>query len=733
MVESDWGTSSRFANRKEKGVKVSELYDVVFYGTDQEGEQLERTKARVAKLLHLDREKLESLFGRQGGVVLRSGVAQDIAQKYQMALTQAGVRCNSRPSKVEAVDKLELVPLEERPVGEQFACPACGYKKKLAAGEPLPTQCEQCGVVPEKYHSTLEEKKERERIKRALIDRHKLSVEEEQRLKEERAAKLRQQRLEEEIRKQLGLPRYLNSRSKFLGSVAAVLLAGVGIGFTSVMVYKGASTDSSYTAGVTESSAFATELEQVMQRLEDSDSGFTDVPGIAAVAQVAALSKELETGNQDGVTGQNRPSSSVVGNDNQSHSVVLNMLGEMRRDREWDQFLTAIVRDLVASRQYADAYRISSQIQGDVQRIDLSGEVAHAFAGADTTNAIIADLKTEAQGLQSRSDRVLVLCRLAVHEAKAGNRAEARQTVQDALAIADTINAPDRKAVATSRIAATWATLGATRQSQESFGQVNTLLASITGTIDRVSAYAAVAQAYVDAGNKGGALRMLQETRQAARYIDDGNQRLRLLGEISVYQAQAGDIDEAIATTANIEPVSSRDAVLFKIVADQLYSGYIYRAMAVAEPIETPIYEARAYALLARYQRGTELGALAQENFGRAIGSVNLLSNDVDKAGILSEIARLRMRTGDAEAARKLFDKALLLVEDSGNARTHDIASALIAKNQTRALQTVQAKKTLSTIADASIAQDVRDDIAQMDGTVDIVKALMPLRTASSD
>ena len=714
---------------------MSELYDVVFYGTDQEGEQLEHTKERVAKLLQLDREKLESLFGQQSGVILRSGVTQDIAQKYQLALTQAGVRCNSRPSKVDAANNLELVPLEERPAQTQFACPACGFQKKLEAGEPLPTQCEQCGVVPEKYNKASDEKNERERIKRALINRHKASVEGEQKLKEEQAAKLRRQRLEQEIRKQLGLPRYLNSRSRLIGSVAAVLIAGVGIGLTSVMVYKEVRTDPS-SSGRLPSSSFPTEFEQTMQRLQAAGDGFTDVPGLAAVAQIAALSKELESGNQDGVSGHNRSSPSAGGtaSQNQSQSLVLNMLGEMRRDREWDQFLASIVRELVASRQYADAYRVSSQIHGDVQRIDLSAEVAQAFASTDTTAAIIADLKTEAEGLSSPPDRVFALCRLAVHEAKAGNGAEAQQTVQGALTIADAINAADRKAVAMSRIAATWAVLGATRQSQEHFAQVNTLLAAITDVVDRVSAYAAVAQAYADAGNKSGALRMLRETRQAARNINNGGQRFGLLAEIAVYQARSGDIDGAVATAGSIEPVSSRDAVLFQTAADQLYSGHIYRAMAIVEPIETPTHEARAYALLARYQRGTELDALAQENFDRAIDSVNLMVNDDDKAGILSEIARLRTRTGDADTtARKLFDKALLLVEDTGNASTHDIASALIAKNQTRALQTVQAKKTLLTIADASIAKDVRDDIAQMDGTIAIVGSVMPLKTASSD
>ncbi len=712
---------------------MSELYDVVFYGTDQQGEQLERIKARVAKLLQLDREKLESLFGQQSGVVLRSGVVQDIAQKYQIALTQAGVRCNSRPSKAE-VNKLELVPLEKRPAQEQFVCPACGFQKKLEAGEPLPTQCEQCGVVPEKYTRISDEKMERERIKRALINRHKASVEEEQRLKDERAAKLRRQRLEQEIRKQLGLPRYLNSRRRLIGSAAAVLIAGVGIGLTSVMVYKEVMTDPS-SSGRLPSSSFSTEFEQTMQRLQAADDGFTDVPGLAAVVQVAALSKDLAAGNQDGGSGHDRSSSSAGGeaSQSQSQSLVLNMLGEMRRDREWDQFLTSIVRDLMASRQFADAYRISSQIQDDVQRIDLSGEVAYAFASADTTAAIIADLKTEAQGLLNPTDQVFALCRLAVHQTKAGNGTEAQQTAQEALTIADKINAVNRKAVAMSRVAATWAILGATRRSQEYFEQVNSLLASITDMVDRVSAYAAVAQGYADAGNKGAALRMLQETRQAARNINDGSQRFRLLAEIAVYQAQLGDTDGAVATARSIEPVSSRDAVLFKTAADQLYSGHIYRAMAIAEPIETPTHEARAYALLARYQRGTELDGLAQENFDRAIGSSNLIVNDVDKAGILSEVARLRMRTGDADTAGKLFEKARLLVEDTGNAHTHDIASALIAKNQVRALQTVQAKKTLSTIADASIAKDVRDDIAQMDGTIDIVRSLMPLKTASSD
>jgi tetratricopeptide (TPR) repeat protein len=712
---------------------VSELYDVVFYGTNQEGEELERTKERVAKLLHLDREKLESLFGRQGGVVLRSSVTQDVAQKYQMALKQAGVRCNSRPAKAK-VNKLELAPIDEAGSDQRkFICPACGNQRSLEAGEGSPDQCEQCGVVPAKYAKVSDEKMERARIRRSLLDRHKTTIEEELKLKEEQAAKLRRQRLEEEIRKQLGLPRFLTVRGKLAGSAVVILTAGFGVGVASAILYKDMSFPrlASSSSDQTLLSSSSSEFGHTIQSLDPTGGGSIEIPALKMVAQVAALSKELQD-----VGSRLDPALSSEGGKasrSQSQSLVLNMLGEMHHDREWDQFLAKIVRDLVASRQYTDAYRVSSQIQDNVQRIDLSGEVAHAFASADTTAALIADLKMEAQGLPDLTDRVFALCRLAAHQAKTGNEAEAQQTAQDALAIADKIHVADTKAVAMSRIAATWTVLGAMRQSQEYFEQVNTLLASTTATVDRVSAYAAVARAYADAGNKSGASRVLQETRQAAQRINDDGQRFRLLAEIAVYQAQLGDTEGAVATAGSIEPVSSRDAALFKTAADQLYSGHIYRAMAIAEPIDTPTHEARAYALLARYQRDTELDALAQKNFDRAIASSNLIVNDVDKAGILSEVARLRMRTGDVGMAGKLFDQALLLVENAGNAHTHDIASALIAKNQARALQTVQAKKTLVTIADASIAEDVRDDIAQMDGTIEIVRSLMPSKTASSN
>jgi len=53
--------------------------------------------------------------------------------------------------------------------------------------------------VPGKSAKVSDEKMERARIRRLLLDCHKTTIEEELKLKEEQVAKLRRQRLEEEI------------------------------------------------------------------------------------------------------------------------------------------------------------------------------------------------------------------------------------------------------------------------------------------------------------------------------------------------------------------------------------------------------------------------------------------------------------------------------------------------------------------------------------------------------
>ena len=136
---------------------MTQLYDVTFYGSDHEGEQLIATKARVAQLLSLPPERVDALFKQKGGVILKTGIPIETAQKYQTALTEAGGNCNCKPStsKERVLELVEHVDVFQQ---KRFVCPACGFIKDLNEEEPTPKSCEKCGIFPDKFKRANEAK-----------------------------------------------------------------------------------------------------------------------------------------------------------------------------------------------------------------------------------------------------------------------------------------------------------------------------------------------------------------------------------------------------------------------------------------------------------------------------------------------------------------------------------------------------------------------------------------------
>ncbi|BCX82897.1 hypothetical protein MIT9_P2488 [Methylomarinovum caldicuralii] len=181
--------------------------------------------------LNLSRQQAERLASKR---LARRNIPLEEAKQVCAKLRALGLTCNYRPTLFSGA-KLELVPLDERPAEEKFVCPACGHEQ--AVGDGTFHQCEKCGVVKEKWEKVQAEKLERERIKRALLRRH----EEERRRCEEEAAweeeRRRREALEEEIRKQLGLPKFMHSRTALFSSASLILLGGVLAGAVGMMVY----------------------------------------------------------------------------------------------------------------------------------------------------------------------------------------------------------------------------------------------------------------------------------------------------------------------------------------------------------------------------------------------------------------------------------------------------------------------------------------------------------------
>ena len=212
---------------------MSELYDVILYGSEVDSEEV---KSRIAKLFKLDDQKTDAMFQQKGGVVIKDKVTLVVAKKYHSAITAAGGQCNYKPS-TNTNTKLELDTVVERSTEKRFECPACQYSEVLEGKKPAPEICPECGVVLSKYERVKSGKDEREKIRKQVLALHQSRTQIDDKENERLAEEKRRKQLEKEIQRELGIPKYLTTPSGLFSSGAFVLMMGIGVGVGGTVVY----------------------------------------------------------------------------------------------------------------------------------------------------------------------------------------------------------------------------------------------------------------------------------------------------------------------------------------------------------------------------------------------------------------------------------------------------------------------------------------------------------------
>jgi hypothetical protein len=103
-------------------------FRILFEGKIKDGEDLEKVKAKLARLFKKDAAKIASLFG-SGPLVIRKGLDYPTAQKYKIAIERAGGLCRVE----EAVGAEKQAPAATKTRGRvarnapAVVCPNCGY------------------------------------------------------------------------------------------------------------------------------------------------------------------------------------------------------------------------------------------------------------------------------------------------------------------------------------------------------------------------------------------------------------------------------------------------------------------------------------------------------------------------------------------------------------------------------------------------------------------------------
>ena len=390
------------------------------------------------------------------------------------------------------------------------------------------------------------------------------------------------------------------------------------------------------------------------------------------------------------------------------------LTAQITRDEEWDLTLMTISRNLLVERKLNAAYRVGEFISDDFSRFEILGDIATTYASAgkiSTALAKVNSIKSDSRVLPERLNRVFILSRLSISQYQIGKSVRAQQTLEEAEALANGMVSQPEKSITLSHIAAAYAAIGSDDVSSSFYRQANTLLEKTHRLPERLSGNTAIALSYHRSGERNKAIKILHESLKGSETLSKPHQRTSLQAEIALALAKIGNANSALLTAQNINSTSVRNNTLYQIAVEQIGTGQLHAAKITVQQLELPEYQAKAYALLARFQKGTRFASQANGNFSRAVERGRAVLDPRIKAILLSEIARHHMRSKKQSMAEELMEESLSVAHKIDNPMIRDKALASIAKNQARAYLLPMAERTVDSIGNRPIALESLKDI----------------------
>jgi predicted RNA-binding Zn-ribbon protein involved in translation (DUF1610 family) len=703
---------------------VNELYDVILLGIDSEVPNRRASISNIAELLGMDEAKIAYAIDNNKKAIVKQGILLEDAQNYQQQILRRGGFCNYRPVPTSGT-RLELAPIEEKSEDVVFACPACNYREKVATPEDLPVNCPQCGIIPSKYNKVAALKNEREMVRRRLLSKHQLLEQQAKDLADSQQREARRRKLEEEVRKELGLPKALNSRIRLFGSAAFLWALGMGMGAAGFGMYAHTTSGQggylAAGAGEHKTDLGSSPQQETLRMVNDlspvpasfeeetnlmkyafSQSGWGGINPMASTPSATAQALENPAPSANGPAKPARMSGKAL-------------LDEIRSDREWELFLAAEAERLAKLKQPAIAIQMAAAIHSARLKMSAFGLLAEYYLASKSKpeaenlfNIAIDSIN----GLPNVAERADSLGWWSRSLWDIGEKAKAQQNLEELEKLVSTLADPAEKAKGLASLASHQAHIDQRKSAESNFRQANALISAIGDPKTKLRTYAHLASCYAQSGDRTIATAILSKILSHAQRIVDGENPSGLVGEIAIAFADMGEVDYALAALDKLNAVQ-KEKLLFNVTRELAYTGRPYDAMKGLEKMGTPEYQSRAAALLSllfRYRPGSRaVSASLQEKAQAAQGQI---ANPQAQALSRAEMARYLAHAGLAQEADEWATKAMASAQTINAGQERDAAFAQLAVNYARARQITLADESVHQIKDFDIAKTVERETA---------------------
>ena len=334
----------------------------------------------------------------------------------------------------------------------------------------------------------------------------------------------------------------------------------------------------------------------------------------------------------------------------------------------------------------------------------------------------IEEAKATAETIPLSWSQAEALATVATAEARSGDVTVAREIVARILAMVNEPTELRRRVATLGLLAVGLAQVGEIDAANAALEQAMYLVRSPEAGRNRESLLSEIATTLAEMGRVDEALRLLEEVEDIRHHspvllaaakvqaqagngeqamatvseLDEDRYRALILSKIAVAQHRAGTPDEAARTLAEAIAAASRiesarqtypkDYAVSQIALAMVTIDALPQAGGLAKEITDQRLRADVlWTIAAAYTRRGDTAA-ASETAIRANDAIAAIKSPLDRAWVLSNLARTHAAAGDHEAARRAFDQALATARDitSPWARTQaltKVAATLIEMN----------------------------------------------------
>lgn len=660
-------------------------FDLIIFGSEATGQELEKIAGDLSVLLKITNERAKQLLGTPVGKAVAKNVALEVAEPVRDVLLKIGVNANIRPTKPSV--KLELVEIEKN----KFFCPACGYQYIFEDNQPPIEVCGNCGVVLAKYEKAQREKEERERIRNLLLTQHQSRIEAERIQREAEEAKFRRKRFEEELRKQLGVPKIINNRGRLISTAVLVHVTGIVLGIGTIYIYNMVNRPISISS------------------YPHPQGGVEYVLHSDIMAQMMVDKMLTATQRYNSVTTSTIEPLIQTPIESQTLLAFLdNKLLNLKTDAEWDQHILIKIDALLAKGSTNTAIQLLDKIRNIALRFDRGGRLIKQLWNRNQNaeaNQIYQNLVYTGERLTGGPlARIEALCTIAHHLNAAGYSIEANTILQKVRTVASAIIDSIDSAVASSEIAALMTVLGREEDARFLFSAAINTLEEIQDPAQQLLGIARIAPSYAAAGYRSSALHLLEDVVHKGSSIANAEERAQALEKLAEVSIEMSDTQLALAAIQQIPNINMQEQAIYNMITVMTRNDQLAQAMDLATRLKTPIYKALAFGFLGlNQQRQTTYQNLAQDSFAQAQQAANTIANSGEKSVVMSQLGRFFSRSGDETNANKYFAESKQLLETLTTPAEKDRALAILAINKAQALRLNEAQTDITQIQDANV------------------------------